>query len=71
MILNIPFPQIVKTITVRKAIAASGQFAEAFANADGARPSPIHMIIGPVTTGGKKRITLFTPKALTSKASTR
>ena len=30
----------------------------------GARDSPIQMMIGPVTTGGKKCMTFFTPTAL-------
>ena len=53
-----PLPQMLKTITIAKAIMASGQFAEQLSTAEPERPKPMAMMIGPVTTGGKKRITL-------------
>ena len=48
-----PVPQILKKITVPRAIRASTQFWEALLIADGARLSPMQMMIGPVTTGGR------------------
>ena len=53
IIRNMPFPQILNTIMTDSAISARIQLVEAFATADGARPSPMQMIIGPVTTGGR------------------
>ena len=44
---------MLKMITITNAIIASGQHDAQLFNADGARQSPIAMIIGPVTTGGK------------------
>ena len=70
-ILSIPFPQILNTTTVTSAISASGQQVEAFPMAEGARESPIQMIIGPVTTGGRYFMTVRTPICLTRSASTR
>ena len=64
MILNIPLPQILKIITVASAIRANGQLVEALEIAEGARLSQIQMMIGPVTTGGRKRITRRTPMTL-------
>lgn len=43
------------------ATIAMSQFVDALLTADGARLSPIQIMIGPVTTGGRKRITRFTP----------
>ena len=71
MILNIPLPQILKIITVARAISASGQLVEALEIAEGARLSPIQMMIGPVTTGGRKRITRRTPMTLMIRDKTR
>ena len=59
IILNMPLPQILKTTMVASAIKASSQFVEALLTAEPARLRPIQMIIGPVTTGGRKRITFF------------
>ena len=47
------------------------QLVEAFEIALGARLKPIQMMIGPVTTGGKKRITRFTPANLMISAKTK
>ena len=71
MILNIPFPQILKIMIVPRAINASSQFVDALETADGARESPIQIMIGPVTTGGRNFITFFTPISLITSASTR
>ena len=71
MILNIPLPQILKMITVARAISASGQLVEALEIAEGARLSPMQIMIGPVTTGGRKRITRLTPMTLMIRDNTR
>ena len=71
MILNIPFPQILNTIMVASAINARSQFVEALLMAEPARLKPIQIMIGPVTTGGRKRITFFTPARRMIRASTR
>ena len=66
-----PLPQMLKIMMVAKAIIASSQFVDALDTAEPARIKPIQIIIGPVTTGGKKRITFFTPTKRMTKASTR
>ena len=71
IILNKPFPQILKIIMTPSAIIASTQFVEALLIADPASERPIHMIIGPVTTGGRKSITRFIPTSLIISASTK
>ena len=53
MILNIPFPQILKMITTARAMSARGQLVFALLMAEGARERPMQMMIGPVTTGGR------------------
>ena len=62
---------MLKMITSARATIASHQLLLQFVTADGARPRPIAIIIGPVTTGGKSFITLFTPTALIRAATTR
>ena len=71
IILNMPFPQILKIIITARAINAKIQFVEALAIALGARLKPIQIMIGPVTTGGKKRMTRFTPANLIISAKTK
>ena len=71
MILNIPLPQILKITITANAIIARIQFVFALFTADGARLRPIQIMIGPVTTGGRKRITRFTPTSFTTSARTR
>ena len=71
MILNMPFPQMLKMMITARAINAKIQFVEAFEIALGARLKPIQMMIGPVTTGGKKRITRLTPANLMISAKTK
>ena len=71
MILNMPLPQMLKIMIVPKAISANNQLVEALLTAEPARLKPIQMMIGPVTTGGKKRITFLTPTNLMISASTR
>ena len=53
------------------AMRAISQLVEALLTADGARLRPIHIMIGPVTTGGRNLITLLTPTSLIISASTR
>ena len=50
-----PRPQILKTMTVTRAMMATGQLVAQLLMADGARIRPMAMMMGPVTTGGKKR----------------
>ena len=66
-----PFPQILKIIITARAINAKIQFVEALAIALGARLKPIQIMIGPVTTGGKKRMTRLTPANLMISAKTK
>ena len=56
---------------VARAIRARNQLALAFEMALPARESPMQMIMGPVTTGGRKRMTRFTPTRRITRASTR
>ena len=71
MIFTIPFPKILQKITTTMAIKAKPQLLEQFSTADLERFKPIAMIIGPVTTGGKKRITFPAPKIRKAKARAR
>ena len=71
MILNIPLPQMLNPITTASATIASGQLADALETADGASERPMQMMIGPVTTGGRKCITFLTPTSLMITARTR
>ena len=71
MMRNMPLPQMLKTTMVQSAISASSQFFSAEEMAVPASARPMQMIMGPVTTGGRKRITRFTPINLIIAASTR
>ena len=71
MILNIPLPQMLKMTMTASAIRASPQFVFALLIAEPARERPMQMMTGPVTTGGRKCMTLFTPTALMTSATTR
>ena len=71
MILNMPLPQMLNTTTVTIASRATAQLPVQLLMAELASVMPMQMMIGPVTTGGKKRITRSVPKLLTSAASTR
>lgn len=66
MIFVMPLPQILKQTTITMAEIAISQFAEQLLIADEDRMRPIEIMIGPVTMGGKKRITLRTPNTLNS-----
>ena len=52
-------------------ILARGQQLEALFTAEGARVRPMHTMMGPVTTGGRKRMTFFTPASLMTRARLR
>ena len=71
MILNMPRPQMLNTMMVARAMMARGQQLEALFTAEGARVRPMHTMMGPVTTGGKKRMTCFTPATLMTSARIR
>ena len=71
MILNIPLPQMLKTMMTARAMRARGQHWAALDTAEGARFRPMQMMMGPVTTGGRKRMTFRTPTTFTSRARTR
>ena len=61
MMRNMPLPQMLKTTMVQSAISASSQLVSADEMAVPASESPMQIMMGPVTTGGRKRITRFTP----------
>ncbi len=65
MIFTMPFPNTDATITATMPASATGQHVDALFTATGERTSPMPMMIGPVTTGGKNRMTVFTPNAFT------
>ena len=71
MIFHMPLPQMLNTMIAARAMRARGQQVEALDTAEGARFSPIQMMMGPVTTGGRKRMTFRTPTAFTSRARIR
>ena len=66
-----PRPQMLQTAIVASATSAIVQFALQDETATGARPRPIEMMIGPVTIGGKQRMTRLMPNVLIAAASTR
>ena len=70
-IFTIPFPQILHTITNAMATMAMSQSAEQLSMADWDRVSPMAMMMGPVTMGGKNRITLPVPNTLIRRESSR
>ena len=70
MILIMPRPQMLATTMMAMDTSASHQQVDALDTAEGARFSPIRMMMGPVTTGGRKCITRCTPTTLMMPAST-
>ena len=64
MILIMPRPQMLATMMMAMETSASHQQLEALDTAEGARFRPMRMMMGPVTTGGRKCITRWTPTAL-------
>ena len=71
IIFTMPLPQMLQTMTTRMATMATGQLAEQLSTALLESERPMLIIMGPVTIGGKKRMTRLTPKALKAAASTR
>ena len=71
MIFSMPLPQMLKMTTVTMASSATAQWPVQLLMAELASVMPMQMIIGPVTTGGKKRMMRWVPKLLTRAASTR
>ena len=65
-----PRPQMLATTMMAMDTMASHQQVWALDTAEGARFRPIRIMMGPVTTGGRKRMTLLTPTALMMAAST-
>ena len=57
---------MLKTTTVMIATSAISQLPVQLLMAELASVMPMQMMIGPVTTGGKKRMTRFAPKPRTS-----
>ena len=70
-IFTIPLPQILQITTSAIATTAISQSAEQLLIADWDRVRPMAMMMGPVTMGGKKRITLPVPKILINRDNTR
>ena len=71
MILTMPLPQMLHTTMTAMATTAMSQLEEAFVMAELARMRPMQMTMGPVTTGGKKRMTRAAPNTRNSADSTR
>ena len=70
-IFTIPLPQMLQTITNAMATMAISQSEEQLSMADWERVRPMAMMIGPVTMGGKNRITFPVPKSLIRRARSR
>ena len=66
MILVMPLPHMLKPMTIAMATTATSQLAEQLVIAEEESVRPMAMMMGPVTIGGKNRMTFFTPKALKS-----
>ena len=66
-----PLPQMLQTTTTRIATRATHQLPRQLLMAEPARDRPMQMMMGPVTMGGKKRMTFFAPKSLKKSARTR
>ena len=71
MIFTMPLPQMLATMMMAMATSASHQQVLALLTAVPDRFRPIRMIMGPVTMGGKNRMTFCAPTSLNSSASTR
>ena len=66
-----PLPQMLQTMMMTIASRAIHQLVWQLLMAEPERVRPMAMMMGPVTTGGKKRITFLAPKAAMSAASTK
>ena len=71
MILIMPLPQMLAAIMMTIETRASHQHVDALSTADEARLSPIRMMMGPVTIGGRNFMTFLTPTSLTISARIR
>ncbi len=71
MILAMPLPQMLHTMTTTMATRAIHQLLAQLFRAEGARLRPMAIMMGPVTTGGKKAIIFLLPTSLQMRASTR
>ena len=71
MILIMPLPQMLATMMMTIASRAIHQFCVQLEMADPERVRPIAMMMGPVTMGGKKRITFLGPNQAKRPASTK
>ena len=70
-IFMMPLPQIDVPMTIAMAVMASSQFCWQLPIAEPESVRPIAMTIGPVTTGGKKRITFSVPNIFSRNAITK
>ena len=70
MILIMPLPHMLQTTTTTMATTATSQLAPQLLMAEEERIRPMAMMMGPVTMGGKKRITFLTPTLLITAART-
>ena len=64
MIFIMPLPHILQAMTTTIATTATSQLASQLLIAEEERIRPMAMMMGPVTIGGKKRMTFFTPTLL-------
>ena len=71
IIFIIPRPQMLQTMMMSMAARAIHQLSMQLLMAEPERVRPIAMMTGPVTIGGKKRITLRVPKIAKRAASTK
>ena len=65
-----PRPQMLQMTITATPMTATSQLVWQLAIAELARIKPMEMTMGPVTTGGKKRMTRLAPNARKSAAST-
>ena len=66
IILIMPLPKMLVTTTTRMATRAIHQLLWQLSMAEELRVRPMQMMTGPVTMGGKKRMTFLMPKTLKS-----
>ena len=65
-----PLPQMLNATTMTTARIAMSQLLAQLLMAEFARIMPMQMMMGPVTIGGKKRMTFCAPKILNRPATT-
>ena len=69
MILIMPLPHMLQMMITRRAMMATGQLCWQFSRALPERVSPMAMMMGPVTMGGKYFMTFLAPNAFIRAAS--